>query len=174
MKLQLNHVKPYIGKDSTLNAIIQNEIICGDNDIIESGIIEIVGFSYQTSFQEECVFFKGKQIGIASQEHDGFCELKYIKPILRPLSDLTKEIEVNGEKFVPIERMKRYMLVDFKYIDNSGVQSVHFPKGNICITSINYEIADECPLGFYTKLLEWHFDVFGLIESGLAINKNTL
>jgi hypothetical protein len=29
--------------------------------------------------------------------------IEKIKPILRPLSDLTKEIEVNGEKFIPIE-----------------------------------------------------------------------
>ena len=27
------------------------------------------------------------------------------KPILRPLSDLTKEIEVNGEKFVPVKKI---------------------------------------------------------------------
>lgn len=28
-----------------------------------------------------------------------------LKLILRPLSDLTKEIEVNGEKFIPYEKM---------------------------------------------------------------------
>ena len=31
--------------------------------------------------------------------------LKYAKPFLRPLSDLTKEIEHNGEKFVPILKL---------------------------------------------------------------------
>ena len=29
------------------------------------------------------------------------------KPILRPLSDLTKEIEVNGKKFVPIVELAK-------------------------------------------------------------------
>ena len=36
------------------------------------------------------------------------------KPILRPLSDLTKEIEVNGEKFVP------YINLAKKYAEMSG------------------------------------------------------
>lgn len=27
-----------------------------------------------------------------------------VRPILRPLSDITKEIEVNGEKFVPLKK----------------------------------------------------------------------
>ena len=31
-----------------------------------------------------------------------------VKPILRPLSYLTKEIEVNGEKFIPIELLDNY------------------------------------------------------------------
>jgi hypothetical protein len=87
------------------------------------------------------------------------------KPILRPLSDLTEDI---------LKGIKRMMLVDFKYIDRDGIQSIHFPKGNICITSINYEIVDECSLGFYNYLLKHHFDVFGLIEQGLAIDINTL
>ena len=30
------------------------------------------------------------------------------------------------------------------------------------------------PYGFVLNLLEWHFDVFGLIEKGLAIDINTL
>ena len=28
--------------------------------------------------------------------------------------------------------------------------------------------------GLVSKLIEWHFDVFGLIEKGLAIDINTL
>jgi hypothetical protein len=33
-------------------------------------------------------------------ENNGF--INHVKPILRPLSDLTEEIEHNGVKFVPI------------------------------------------------------------------------
>jgi len=63
--------------------------------------------------------------------------LNSYKPILRPLSDLTKEIEIEGIKFVPID-------------------------------------ISEIKLHTYNKLLEWHFDVFGLIEQGLAVDINTL
>jgi hypothetical protein len=96
------------------------------------------------------------------------------KPILRPLSDLTKEIYHNAEKFVPIDRIKKRMLKDIKYIDKDSVQSIHFSKGNVCIISINYEVVGECPLEFYNSLVGWHFDVFGLIEAGLAIDLNTI
>lgn len=78
--------------------------------------------------------------------------IEEIKPILRPLSDLTKEIEHNGERFVPVV--------------NLGWNSYdHILKSNIC-TTISYE--------YMVKLFEWHFDVFGLIEKGLAIDLNTL
>lgn len=69
------------------------------------------------------------------------------KPILRPLSDLTKEIEVNGEKFVPYENLSAHFEVEY--------------YGNMLHKNVE-------------KLLEWHFDVFGLIENGLAIDINTL
>lgn len=80
---------------------------------------------------------------------DGSTESKIL---LRPLSDLTKEIEVNGEKFVPYKKLE-------------------WGNGTHVIPAI---------LGGYTnynessKLFEWHFDVFGLIEQGLAIDINTL
>lgn len=38
-----------------------------------------------------------------------------IKPILRPLSDLTKEIEVNGEKFVPLQKLCRMVAYNEQY-----------------------------------------------------------
>ena len=83
------------------------------------------------------------------------------KPILRPLSYLTKEIEVNGEKFVPLIKLqsKGYnMNFDEEYTFDD------FIKGDILNNSY----------GFIELLLEWHFDIYGLIENNLAINKNTL
>lgn len=85
------------------------------------------------------------RVYIESYNFNGWIE-KY-KPILRPLSYLTKEIEVNGEKFIP--RMKFYGTpLDYK------------------ITSNSYDVIQ--------KLLEWHFDIFGLIDSGLAVDINSL
>lgn len=91
----------------------------------------------------------------------------YYKPILRPLSDLTKEIEHNGERFVPLNKLKE---VDGEYLIGTGEDGALW-------------FEDSCDLGIYEvtrcnaliqKLLEWHFDTQGLIDQGLAVDKNTL
>ena len=84
------------------------------------------------------------------------CRWGWIKPILHPLSDLTKEIEVNGEKFVP-----------FKILHDSTGNSWEKPF----IDSVENKY---CTAKQWLKCIEWHFDVFGLIEKGLAIDINTL
>lgn len=83
-------------------------------------------------------------------------KLEHIKPILRPLSDLTKEIEVNGEKFVPIEIIDK--------------------RNNLSVleTTKDTDLIDCLPYWVINYFLEWHFDIYGLIENGLAIDINTL
>lgn len=92
-----------------------------------------------------------------------------IKLILHPLSDLTKEIEVNGEKFVPID----YLNVNYEAINLLPAKDT---KGNFCIWNDNTLTSNL--LGFewkiIQKLFEWHFDVSGLIEEGLAISIHDL
>jgi hypothetical protein len=80
------------------------------------------------------------------------------KPILRPLSDLTKEIEVNGEKFVSLDK-----LAELEEVVCLQYTTEFFD------TSMNY-----LPYWIVQKLLEWHFDIYGLIENGLVIDINTL
>ena len=76
------------------------------------------------------------------------------KPVLRPLSDLKKEIEVNGEKFVPIEKLP---IIGMEVLElESDIKSGFIMQKN------------------YNTLLEWHFDVFGLIDRGLAIDLNSI
>lgn len=84
------------------------------------------------------------------------------KLILRPLSELTKEIEHNGEGFVPAEYLTAqygsYSTVcEWIYLYRRGVKDI-----------------SEAPYVVLKKLFEWHFDVFGLIESGLAIDINSI
>lgn len=99
------------------------------------------------------------------------------KPILRPLSDLTKEIEVNGKKFVPIVELLK--IIHPKDYNNEIVHStVGFPsawyKNNALLSqTIWTNDLDKTPYWIIEKLLEWHFDVFGLIDKGLAIDMNT-
>lgn len=72
-------------------------------------------------------------------------------PILRPLSELTKEIEHNGEKFVPKETLSVWNLEGISLIDMNYIQ-----------------------VNLYQILLEWHFDVSGLIPEGLAVDINSI
>lgn len=121
----------------------------------------------------------------------------HIKPILRPLTDLTKEIEVNGEKFVPIIELakiseKRFSklieceenesgyFVGFIGTDEQRFSFVYFHKTKSFLlhssitTSIGNSVYPANQLEMFNKLYEWHFDIHNLIEQGLAIDYNTL
>ena len=104
------------------------------------------------------------------------------KLVLLSLSDLTKEIEVNGEKFVPIEKL-RELYFETTEIDNGGYFSeklVYYENEfssyikDIFYTS-DYESRYNNPIGYstsiniYDKIIEWHFDVFDLHSKNLCI-----
>lgn len=85
------------------------------------------------------------------------------KPLLYPISKLTQEIEHNGKKFIPIDSINNL-----------------YPEYPLFIEDNSIFITDSCDLNMleihevyklYQKLFEWHFDIFGLIEKGLAIEK---
>lgn len=78
------------------------------------------------------------------------------KLILRPLSCLTKEITHNVEKFIPI---------DYFVGDDSDLVY------NACLIHNDFSYL---PYNLVQLLLEWRFDVFGLIDKNLAIDINTL
>ncbi len=107
------------------------------------------------------------------------------KPILRNLSDLTKEIEHNGERFVPI--IVLYNLYNFKvsicdsieYLEEFKIEEdsqnlILFDKKD---DNQHFSFEKEISGNAYwvvRRLLEWHFDIFSLIENGLAVDINTL
>lgn len=76
--------------------------------------------------------------------------------LLRPLSDLTKEIE-------PIKQAS----LGSKYLNFRGESA----QKTLSYLNGSY---DKIPYGLMQLLLEDHYDVFGLIEQGLAIDMNTL
>lgn len=84
-------------------------------------------------------------------------------PLLRPLSKLTEEIEYKGEKFVPWDDL---MLSVYTYSDAMA-------EFMDCLSSSGESIILEgsAPFMVMQKLFEWHFDVFGLIESNQAREK---
>jgi len=76
------------------------------------------------------------------------------KLILHPLSDLTKEIEHNGEKFEETEFFRMYF---------AGL-----PDKEIHLDGVTFKLER------WQKLFEWHFDCFNLIENNLAIDINKI
>lgn len=85
----------------------------------------------------------------------GLIDTDDVKPLLRPLSSLTEEIEHNGERFIPINNLKHLYGWDYLWYEVLGE-----------ITNFN---VNKLKYACLKLLLEWHFDVFGLIERGLAL-----
>lgn len=118
------------------------------------------------------------------------------KPILRPISDLTKEIEVNGEKFVPIYELCKTQGFSMPKIDRCEL-SFHSEFNKTAMIKMDGWIfrylnneksfwlngtedwskkhqKSNNQLDMFQKLHEWHFDIYGLIEQNLSIDINTL
>lgn len=105
------------------------------------------------------------------------------KPLLHPLSSLTKVIEHNGERFMPILRLlgldsKELIIKEIYCFKNSfnsysvGVKYHHVNhEDNIFISSLSFGKGnlDVIRYDYVQRLLSWHFDIFDLIENNLAI-----
>lgn len=78
-----------------------------------------------------------------------------VKPILRPLSDLTKPIVHKGEEFVPMKEIAIYNPNNVEYLIECVVTGL-----------VEYIVL--------RQLIEWHFDIADLISKGEAIDVNTL
>lgn len=124
MKLELKHIVPYLPYElEVLDALNQK--------------VKVIGVKNETYF-------------IDGGNVYAYGDIQDCKPILHPLSDLTKEIEVNGENFVPNKRLK---------FGENKLRTISRAK-----------ILSETSYRAISLLIEWHFDVFGLIEAGLAIS----
>jgi len=170
MKLEFKHIATYL--PHKLKAISTN----GN---------EVVIISWLCNFGAKHLLFTNL---ILNHEH--------WKPILRPLSDLTKPIEMNGERFVPIiEIIKTLSLFD---LSQCTFESEHYTEEDGCYVNaqINGRVIDsivfcgnifECmnndeSFSIYNPqhealdlLNKYHFDwKYNLIEAGLAVDINTL
>jgi hypothetical protein len=127
------------------------------------------------------------EVTIGHEDGSEDMQLGDLKPILRPLSDLTKEIEHNGERFVPIIELNRMRGVtvepsDYKELFDDReaygckwgfTYSFYFDKQTMSF--YDNQVAGVSPQwDMFQKLIEWHFDVFNLIDQGLAVDINTL
>lgn len=90
--------------------------------------------------------------------------LSLIKPILYSMDMLTKEIEHKGERFIPLNKISNLNLGHCDWISNERERLIE-----------KYGFQDwfgVVPVGIVNKLLEWHFNVFGLDESEYIKKEN--
>ena len=108
---------------------------------------------------------KTVQIASTMDEDEFYVDIDKFKPILHPLSDLTNEIEHNGEKFVPMDLIKK---------EDSFLYYGEMDWIDDCALTLNADDMRYFTFSHILKFIEWHFDVAGLIEQGEAINVNAL
>lgn len=100
------------------------------------------------------------------------------RAVLRPMSDLTKEITHRGEKFVPLYKLTPA----FKYFQWSDDRfRLEITQDCIVIGVYSKSLGDwgvhariDLTTSKLDKLDAWMFDYRGLISAGLAIDVNTL
>jgi len=152
-KLELKHLAPYLPHKLRCQAM--GEFVEGTefDDEPSPKILTVTGF-FTDSNEETFIEALDKD----KDKHEIFFRTDFF-PILRPLSDLDEEVKINGEKFIPINSIENYYGRDYLWSIRNNWGEFHYP-------SLKY--------ASLSKLFEWHFDVFGLIEKGLAIDINSI
>lgn len=105
---------------------------------IKGEIITLSGIKGETYFIKEC------------SNNYAYGDIADFNPVLRPFSDITKEIE---------EGFNVYSILSLR-------SRKDFDNGNPLILKWSFEDIQ--------KLLQYNFDIYGLIENGLAIDINTI
>lgn len=117
--------------------------------------------------------------------------IEEIKPVLHPMTDLTKSIMVPGyhedAMFVPLVELARQSLYDvYEYslkILNYPPNCIEIGDGFIlqyegdsflCLDSETNEYGPVNNFVLFDLLNHWHFDDRGLIKSGLAVDVNAM
>jgi hypothetical protein len=113
-------------------------------------------------------------------------EIERCKPILRPLSDLYKTITHNGKEIIPIVECAKIAFDTLEWSATlTSAESVN-PKGDnvnfdyssrysrFNFHSMKYEVAPYNQYQLFDFLHELKIDYRNLINSGLAIDANTL
>ncbi len=122
------------GKENVCGSFIYKLYSCN----CETDVVELVG---ETNFKTD----------------------KFI-PALHPISDLTKQIEHNGEKFVPLHRLLEMSNFNLSKMSINQINDYECVYNNIDVISFKDAM----------YLVSIHFDLFGLIDKGEAIDVNSL
>ena len=142
MKLELKHLAPYLPYRLKMRCI-------------EDKTNHILTIAHQT--------YDLSTVGLYPILKGDF--YKKFKPILRPLSDLTKEIGFNGEVVVVADIIFPEEDYTNKFDRNVAIGALQLQNA-IGHTCTFYQVVE--------TLFKYHFDVFNLIDKGLAIDIKSL
>lgn len=159
MELELKHLAPYLpyglmvqlSQKGIFN--LDEEFPQPHNEICEITNILKCNNEWQVEISE-----------VAGDDSFGLIDLDEIIPLLLPMSSLYTKITHNGKTFIPQKELDWGSWNDeIGYI----VSSEYGENPRVAINVLDF-------IDDYYKLLEWHFDVFGLIDKGLALDKTKI
>ena len=164
MKLELKHIVPYLpyGLKCQLMGESKEDIDHDDNPapkvfLIDGAKRDLIHVWSKKTMTDEWIY-------------------EEVFPILRPLSDLTKEIDIDGENVLFCDYITdKYGDCETFYSFNDGAIVEDTYRGEDAINHKHLYPNTECyPYFIIKELLRLHFDIFGLIKEGLAIDINTI
>jgi hypothetical protein len=150
-KLQLSHIAPYF--PYYLKMRYQNDCngYCRDGVLLKMKHLDDVPNSACFTLEED-----------ENGDFSASGHISMFKPILRPLSNIFSFFN-DSHLFDSDIDIRTFLNEDF--LKSRGIETI----------DEIYELkAEWLPLGFINTLLKYHFDVFGLIEKGLAIDFTTI
>lgn len=154
MKLELKHIAPYLAHG--LNILIEDNWIETVSGLSGTSIDTTVGNNWEYS----------------------------VTPLLLPLSALTEPLE---DGIIPAIKLSELLIE--KGIKKDIAPTIPFsarivtkPFGKMLKVTkcdewyvmISFDNPERAKHILIEKLIEWHFDIYGLIDSGLAIDKRTI
>lgn len=95
---------------------------------------------------------------LLTKENNDAYAINSCKPILFSLEDLTKEITINGETFVPCVKLNEILYVRLVLAELTNGDIRLFNEKTQTSNFLGFEY------GLVQKLLEWKFNVFNLPE----------
>lgn len=169
MKLQVKHLAPYLSYRLKWQ-VVTHYVGCATDTLIDE---MIACFS-----NEDLILLSDAGDCYSDNEGRSWGSDDFIaKPILRPLSDLDKLVDLGGMRLIATSELKE-LYNSINSTELTELNFYHTPEDGFCFFGVANQFEDVkevgMPLYMYENIFRWHFDVFGLIEQGLAIDINTL